>query len=141
MFGNGTKFKRLDSELATPAMVDIGQAIVELGGFSLSRETKSGNKYSDGTSWKKLESGMRSAGETTIKVEFDRAEGYHASLLADFNSDDAGRYGFDWPDAAKTAVECDGLVTGFEVTHETEDKLYANVTIAWSGEPAWGNWS
>jgi len=138
-FGNGTRFLRRGGDPAS--MVDIGATAVELGSFSLSRETKSGNKYSDGTGWKKKEGGMRDAGDTSIKVEMDRSEGYHLDLLADFNSDDNGRYGFQWPDAAKTEVECDGLVTGFEITHETEEKLYVNVTVAWSGKPEWGNWS
>lgn len=138
-FGNGTKFLMRMGDPA--AMVDIGEAVNELGGFSLSRDTKSGNKYSDNTGWKKVEGGMRDAGETTVKIEMDRADGYHLKLLADFNSDDLGRYGYQWPDAAKTEVECDGLVTSFEITHETEEKVFVSANIKWSGAPEWGNWT
>ncbi|MAY42385.1 MULTISPECIES: phage tail tube protein [unclassified Neptuniibacter] len=139
-FGNGTRFVRGDDS-DPQVMVDIGGAIVELGSFAPSKEVRDDNRYSDDTNWKKKTGGMRDGGQSTFKMEFDRSEGYHTDLQADFNSDDPRKFGFNWPDAAKTQVESDAIVSGFEITHEVGEKIYANVTLDWSGEPVWGNWT
>lgn len=138
--GNGTKFIRRDG-VAPGTFVDIAHIAVELGGLSLSRETKEDTYYSTPQdSYKSFYGGIRDAGESNIKMEFDRTEQYHLLLLNDFNSDDLGRYGFQWPDADKTQMTCDGVVTGFEVTHAVGEKIYANCKIKWSGEPSWEHW-
>lgn len=135
--GNGTRFMRLNDD-ATPVLEDIAGIAVELGNFSMSRDTAEDTKYSNESSFKEYYGVLRDAGESNIKLEFDRAEAHHTKLLADFNSDNVRQFGFQWPDTAKTQVLCNGLITSYEVSHGTGEKLYVNAVIKWSGAPAWG---
>jgi len=137
--GNGTRFVRHDGG-EPGVLVDIAHIAVELGSFSLSRDTQENTYYSSESAYKSFAGGARDAGESTIKLEFDRVEGYHLLMLEDFNSDELSVYGFQWPDVEKTQVTCKGIVTGFEVTHAVAEKIFANCTIKWSGEPSWENW-
>lgn len=139
--GNGTRFIRRAST-SPDVYVDIAHIAVELGSLSLSRETKESTYYSSAQeSYKSFYGGIRDAGESSIKMEFDRTEQYHLLLLDDFNNDNPGRYGFQWPDADKTQMSCEGIVTGFEITHAVGEKIFANCKIKWSGEPDWEHWT
>lgn len=135
--GNGTRFLRDNGT----ELRDIADIAVELGSLSLSRETKESTYYSsEQGDYKSFYGGIRDAGESNIKMEFDRTEQYHLLLRADFESDELVKYGFEWPDAEKTRMTCMGVLTGFEVTHALGEKIYANCKIKWSGAPEWSNW-
>jgi len=138
--GNGTRFVRLNDD-PTPALVDIAGAAIELGSFKIQREINDDTKFSNDSGYKDVAGGLLSVDPTTIKLEFDRAEAYHLDLMADLNSGVPRQFGLQWPDAAKTQMLCQGIVSEMEFLYESGSKLYYNVTVAWSGEPAWGNWS
>jgi len=135
--GNGTTLVR-ENDDPTPALESIAGAAVELGGFTLTKDTTEALFFDNEDGYKEHRGGMRDAGESNIKIEFDRGEKHHGKMLLDFNSDSTRQYGFKWPDSGKTQMLCDGIVTSFEITHESGDRIYANATIKWSGAPVWG---
>jgi len=138
---NGTTLIRANDD-EIPVLQSIAQAAVELGSFALSRDTSELSYFDSKEAYKEHRGGLRDAGESTIKIEFDRGDRHHEKMLADFNSDDATRvYGFRWTDSGKTEMTSKAIVTSFEITHESGEWVYATATIKWSGAPTWGVWS
>jgi len=135
---NGTTMVRADDTNPTPVLESIAMAAIELGSLTLTRDVEEASFYDNQEGYKEHRGGMRDAGESSIKIEFDRDEKHHTKLLTDFNSDVVRQYGFKWPDSGKTQFLCDGIVTSFEITHEAGSRIYANATIKWSGAPVWG---
>jgi hypothetical protein len=134
---NGTTMVRANDE-STPVLESIGMAAIEIGGLTLTKDTEEALFFDNQDGYKEHRGGMRDSGESNIKIEFDKDDRHHEKLLTDFNSDDTRQYGFQWPDSQKTQFLSDGIVSSFEITHESGSRVYANATIKWSGAPIWG---
>ena len=131
MQGMGTTFGRHDgTAFATVAR------ILEIGDVSLSRDASDTTTFDSTGGYRQFEaSGLRDAGETQLTLVWDPADTEHAALRGDFDSATAEQYQITWPDGS--SYTCDGLVTAYGVSTPLEDRVTAQVTVKWTGQPVW----
>lgn len=120
---NGTSFQ------------DIG-GVMEMPSPSLSRDTQDATTFDSAGGYREFEaSGLIDAGEASFVLVWDPADTEHDDLLGDIDSSTSGQFKITWVD--NSSFTCSGFVTGFEVGTPLEDKVTANVTIKWTGQPTW----
>lgn len=122
---------------------DSSDGFATLAGFTeitppqYSRATEDITDTGDEDGFDRVISGMRSAGEVSLVLNYVPGGDTEDQLQADLESDDAHNYRILF----KNGVTCDfsGLVTAFQPTGPMGSKMTASVTLKISGKPVWGS--
>ena len=139
--GIGTKLRRGNGEASNgkedkETFVDIAQ-ILEMGDINLTRETTDTTTFDSEGGYEEFEGGLRSAGEVTIKVKYQKTDPTAVLLRRDFDSDVPVNYQIAWPDAEHTMVTFSGLVTSYGIATPLKESITQSFTLKISGKPSW----
>jgi predicted secreted protein len=125
--GVGTVFNRWNGS----AWVPIAE-INSITGPSMSRDTIDVTSLDSTGGYREFITGFRNAGTVVLAMNFTRDT--YELMKADFESNVAGNYQIDLPDAEGTSLDFEGLVTELPLTIPADDKITADVTIQVTGK-------
>jgi predicted secreted protein len=125
--GVGTVFNRWNGS----AWVPIAE-INSITGPSMSRDTIDVTSLDSTGGYREFITGFRNAGTVVLAMNFTRDT--YELMKTDFESNVAGNYQIDLPDAEGTSLDFEGLVTELPLTIPADDKITADVTIQVTGK-------
>jgi len=119
------------------SFTDIAQ-VVNLGGPSLKLDPLDVTNHGSTSGWREFIGGLLDAGEVTLELNYDPAEGTHdatTGLIADMTARTVRNFQLVFPDSGSTLWSFAALVTGFEIGAPVDGKLTASATLKLSGQP------
>ncbi len=126
--GVGTQFQRWNT--STNEWDTIAQ-IKSISGPSKTRNFIDVTSLDSVGGYREFITGFRDAGQITLNMLYSR-DGYEL-LNNDFENDTAQNYQIILPDAEKTSLSFEGLVTEMPLTIPTDDAITNDVTIKVTG--------
>lgn len=126
--GAGTTFSRSTTELGT--YVPLAE-VMNIDGPTMSRDTPEVTNLDSLDGYREFIAGFRDAGTVSLPMNFTHAT--YEQMLNDFEDDDRKWYRIDMPNAQKTRLQFQGLVTACPVSIQTTSQVTSNVTIKISG--------
>jgi predicted secreted protein len=129
--GKGVQLKRGDG--AGPEVFTAIANITNLSGPGLSRSTIDVTAHDSPDNYMEFIGGLVDPGEVSIDINYNPS--VHDTLIADLEDVDPRNYQVVFPDTAATTWGISAIMTGFEPTAPTDDKLAASLTFKVSGKP------
>jgi predicted secreted protein len=127
----GVQLKRGDG--AGPEVFTAIANITNLTGPGLSRNTIDVTAHDSPDNHMEFIGGLVDPGEVSIDINYNPA--VHDTLIADLEDVDPRNYQVVFPDTAATTWGISAIMTGFEPSAPTDDKLAASLTFKVSGKP------
>jgi len=112
--------------------------VTDISGPSLSADTIDVTSHDSPGGYREFIQGLKDAGEVTFTINFIPTEATHdasTGLLKDYNDGTLRNFQLVFPDPGNTTWSFAAVVTGFEPSEPTDDKLSADVTLKISGQP------
>ena len=125
--GVGTLFRRWSGA----AWVNIAE-INSITGPGMTRDTIDVTSLDSTGGYREFITGFRNPGTLSMSMNFTRST--FDTMKDDFESDTAQNYEIVLPDAEKTSLEFEGLVTEIPLTIPPDDKVTVDVVIQISGQ-------
>ena len=137
--GYGTLLER---RTAVGSPTDTYQLLAErvtLTGPGLSRDAPEASNMDSPEAWKEFIPGMKDGGEIQIEgnwIPKHASQAPDTGLLSEFSSDVFGHWRLTFPDGSpETEWEFDAILTNFEPTMPTDDKMTFSATLKITGKP------
>lgn len=126
--GAGTTFSRATTVFGP--FVALAE-VMNIDGPTMSRDTPEVTNLDSTGGYREFIAGFRDAGTVSLPMNFTHAT--YESMLDDFEDDTRKWYRIDMPNAQKTRLQFEGLVTACPVSIQTTSQVTSNVTIKISG--------
>ncbi len=108
--------------------------VTSIDGPNMSRETPEVTSLDSEGGYKEFVAGFRDAGNISLPMNFTHDT--YELMLEDFEADEGRWYRIDLPNAEKTRLQFQGLITACPVAIQTASQVTSNVTIKVTGQPA-----
>lgn len=112
--------------------------VTNISGPSLSMNTVDVTSHDSTDGWREFVGGLLDGGEVTLDINFiptDPTHSYSTGLLNDMVNRTKRNFQLVFPDAGNTTWSFTALITAFEPSAPTDDKLSASVTLKITGKP------
>jgi predicted secreted protein len=130
--GFGTALARSDMA-SSPTFTEIAN-VTSISGPGISRETIDVTAHDSPDGWREFLGGLKDGGEVSFDLNWDVEEPTHEALVSDLEDSVPRDYKLVFPnDIAEWAFKA--ILTGFEASFPTDDKITASVTYKISGKP------
>jgi predicted secreted protein len=131
--GFGAALERSDMA-STPTFVAVAN-VTNLGGPGLSRSTSDVTAHDSPDQYMEFIGSLKDGGEVSMDINWDPGDSTHANLLADFEDTSPRDYKLVFPgDLAEWDFKA--IMTGFDPSYPTDDKIEASVSFKITGKPA-----
>lgn len=118
---------------SVPVFAEVAN-VTSITGPGVSRNTIDMTAHDSPDGWMEFLGGLKDGGEVSMEVNWDPTESTHADLYSDINDTAPRDYKVVLPgDIAEWAFS--GILTGFEPSYPTDDKVAASVTFKVTGQP------
>lgn len=128
--GFGVAFER--SDMGAPGTFTAIASVTNVGGPETSRETYETTAHDSPDGWREFIGGLKDGGEVSLELNYDPRE--HDTLVEDYDDEDPRDYRVVWPRGLGTWA-FKAIMTGFNPSGPSDDKLSAEATFKVSGKP------
>lgn len=130
LIGIGTEFYRWDETSSSWKQLS---EITDVSGPSKAREAVEVTHLNSPDKYKEFIKGLKEAGDVSLSMNFTRAQ--YDIMSTDFESENNQNYKIVIPDAERTTIEFEGMITELGLAIPVGDKITSDVTIKVSGKP------
>jgi len=112
--------------------------VTDLSGPALKLDDTEVTSHDSPDGWKEFIGGLLEAGEISVSINYVPTDSTHdasTGLISLMINRSVGAFQIVFPDGASTTWTFNALVTAFEPSEPTDDKLSADVTLKISGKP------
>lgn len=132
--GMGTLIERSDGNPTTPTWTPIGE-VVNIGGLQLSADTADVTSHDSDAigGWEEVIATVLRTGTISLEINFDPDGPTHQMVIKDLANKRLAEWRITFPDTTEWSF--DALVTAFEPSMPSGDKLSGSVTLKPTGQP------
>lgn len=132
--GFGAALERSDMA-STPTFTEVAN-VTNLSGPGLSRNTIDVTAHDSPDAYMEFLGGLKDGGEVGMDINWDPGDTTHANLIADFEDTEPRDYQLVIPVLSGSAEWAfSAIMTGFDPSYPTDDKIEASVTFKITGKP------